>query len=492
MNPRVSRSSALASKATGFPIAKIAAKLAIGYTLDEIPNDITLQDPGGVRAGARLRGGEDPAVRVREVPRRRPGADHHDEVGRRGDEPRPQLRRGAEQGDAVDGDQGGRVLDRAGPGRRRRRGDPGRAADPARRPALHGRAGAAARRVGRPRSREASGGIDPWFLDQIAGAGRAARRDRRRAGARRARCCAGPSGPASPTGSSPRCARSSPARTGCAPCGTGSGVRPVYKTVDTCAAEFAADHAVPLLVLRRGDRGRAVGPAQGADPRLRAEPDRAGHRVRLLLRARGAWRCAAVGYETVMVNCNPETVSTDYDTADRLYFEPLTFEDVLEVCHAEDASGEAAGGPGRGRRDRAARRADPARAWRSGSRTPACRSSAPRPESIHLAEDRGAFGAVLAQAGLRAPAHGTATSFDEAKAIADEIGYPVLVRPSYVLGGRGMEIVYDDADAARLHRPGHRDLAGPPGAGRPVPRRRDRDRRGRALRRRPARSTSAA
>jgi len=150
------------------------------------------------------------------------------------------------------------------------------------------------------------------------------------------------------------------------------------------------------------------------------------------------------GYETVMVNCNPETVSTDYDTADRLYFEPLTFEDVLEVWHAEDASGKAAGGPG-----------VVGVIVQLGGQTPLGLAQRLKdagvpvvgtsPESINLAEDRGAFGAVLARAGLRAPAHGTATSYDEARAIAEEIGYPVLVRPSYVLGGRGMEIVYDDA-----------------------------------------------
>src|SRR5439155_4012444 len=151
----------------------------------------------------------------------------------------------------------------------------------------------------------------------------------------------------------------------------------------------------------------------------------------------------AAGYETVMVNCNPETVSTDYDTADRLYFEPLTFEDVLEVIHAEDSTGRAAGGPG-----------VVGVIVQLGGQTPLGLAQRLKdagvpvvgtsPESIHLAEDRGAFGALLARAGLPAPRHGTATSFAEAKAIADEIGYPVLVRPSYVLGGRGMEIVYDE------------------------------------------------
>ena len=144
------------------------------------------------------------------------------------------------------------------------------------------------------------------------------------------------------------------------------------------------------------------------------------------------------GYETVMVNCNPETVSTDYDTADRLYFEPLTIEDVLEVVAAERASGDVAGV-----------------ICQLGGQTPLGLAQrlkdagvpivGTQPEAIDLAEERGAFGRVLAEAGLPAPAHGLATSYAEAKTIADRIGYPVLVRPSYVLGGRGMEIVYEDA-----------------------------------------------
>jgi carbamoyl-phosphate synthase large subunit len=143
------------------------------------------------------------------------------------------------------------------------------------------------------------------------------------------------------------------------------------------------------------------------------------------------------GYETIMVNCNPETVSTDYDTSDRLYFEPLTFEDVLEVVHAEQRSGTVAGVVvqlGGQTPLRLAQRLKDAGAPVVGT----------TPEAIHLAEERGAFGRVLAKAGLPAPDHGVATSYAEAKAVADSIGYPVLVRPSYVLGGRGMEIVYDD------------------------------------------------
>ena len=178
-----------------------------------------------------------------------------------------------------------------------------------------------------------------------------------------------------------------------------------------------------------------------------------------------------------MVNCNPETVSTDYDTADRLYFEPLTFEDVLEVVHAEQQSGH-----GR-RRHLHARRADPARAGaaaqgrrRAGARHPA-RGDRPgrAPRRVRPGAGRGRAAGAASTAPRRRSS--------EAKAVADAIGYPVLVRPSYVLGGRGMEIVYDEAAPARLHQPGHRDHRRPPGAGRPVPRRRGRDRRRRALRR---------
>ena len=180
-----------------------------------------------------------------------------------------------------------------------------------------------------------------------------------------------------------------------------------------------------------------------------------------------------------MINCNPETVSTDYDTADRLYFEPLTFEDVLEVVHAEQESGTVAGV-----------------ICTLGGQTPLGLAQrlkdagvpvlGTQPEAIDLAEHRGEFGRVLHEAGLPAPRHGTATSFEQARAVADAIGYPVLVRPSYVLGGRGMEIVYDEDHLGDYISRATEVTAGPPGAGRPVPRRRGRDRRRRALRRQPS------
>ncbi|MDQ1720427.1 MAG: carbamoyl-phosphate synthase large subunit, partial [Pseudonocardiales bacterium] len=217
-----------------------------------------------------------------------------------------------------------------------------------------------------------------------------------------------------------------------------AGIRPVYKTVDTCAAEFAArtpyhysSYDSETEVSAQRDRPKVLILGSG--------PNRIGQGIEFdysCVHAVMALREA--GFETVMVNCNPETVSTDYDTADRLYFEPLTFEDVLEVVHAEQQSGTVAGV-----------------ICTLGGQTPLGLAQrlkdagvpvlGTQPEAIDLAEDRGEFGRVLELAGLPSPKHGLATSFAQAKKVADSIGYPVLVRPSYVLGGRGMEIVYDEA-----------------------------------------------
>ena len=214
------------------------------------------------------------------------------------------------------------------------------------------------------------------------------------------------------------------------------GVRPVYKTVDTCAAEFAARTPYHYSCY---DLETEVAPRQKpAVLILGSGPNRIGQGIEFDYSCvHAAMSLSAAGYETIMVNCNPETVSTDYDTADRLYFEPLTLEDVLEVVHAEQAAGPVAG-----------------IIVQLGGQTPLRLAQALKdagvpivgtsPEAIHLAEERGAFGRVLAEANLPAPKHGLARSFAEAKSIADEIGYPVLVRPS-VLGGRGMEIVYDES-----------------------------------------------
>jgi carbamoyl-phosphate synthase large subunit len=214
------------------------------------------------------------------------------------------------------------------------------------------------------------------------------------------------------------------------------GVRPVYKTVDTCAAEFAAK--TPYFYSSYDEETEVASREKPAVIILGSGPNRIGQGIEFDYSCvHASFALSDAGYETVMVNCNPETVSTDYDTSDRLYFEPLTLEDVLEIVHAERQAGPVAGV-----------------IVQLGGQTPLGLSQALKdngvpivgtsPEAIHAAEDRGAFGRVLKEAGLPAPKHGTATTFAEAKAIADEIGYPVLVRPSYVLGGRGMEIVYDE------------------------------------------------
>ncbi|WP_428966529.1 carbamoyl-phosphate synthase large subunit [Micromonospora fluostatini] len=455
MNPRVSRSSALASKATGFPIAKIAAKLAIGYTLDEIPNDITRKTPAAF----------EPTLDyvVVKIPRfafeKFPGADPEltttmksvgeaMSLGRNFTEALNKAMRSMETKSAgfwtqPDPDGATRENTLAA----LRVPHDGRLYTVER--AL--RLGASVAEV-----TAASGGIDPWFLDQIAAlvelrgeivaapvldldllrrAKRAGLSDRQLAALR------------------PELAAEDGVRT----LRHRLDVRPVYKTVDTCAAEFEA--TTPYHYSTYDAETEVTGSARPKVIILGSGPNRIGqgiefdyscvHAVQALRGAPAPARAVpgaegtVGGFETVMVNCNPETVSTDYDTADRLYFEPLTFEDVLEVWHAEDTSGRDAGGPG-----------VVGVIVQLGGQTPLGLAQRLKdagvpvvgtsPESIHLAEERGAFGEVLARAGLRAPAHGTATSYEQARAIAEEIGYPVLVRPSYVLGGRGMEIVYDD------------------------------------------------
>jgi carbamoyl-phosphate synthase large subunit len=430
MNPRVSRSSALASKATGFPIAKIATKLAIGYTLDEIPNDITGQTPASF----------EPALDyvVVKVPRfafeKFPGADptlttHMKSVGeamaigRSFPEALQKALRSLESHDAPFGFKDVEtpadvLLDRC------RAPHDGRLNTMLQ--AL--RAGASPAQVA-----DATG-VDPWFTDQLAiiheislTVSRASSLDE---SLLREAKAAGFSDAAiaqlrGVTADEVRALRHS------------LGVRPVYHAVDTCAAEFAA--RTPYLYSSYDD-GTEV--PSGDKPKviiLGSGPNRIGQGIEFdyaCVHASFALRDA--GYETVMVNCNPETVSTDYDTSSRLYFEPLTLEDVLEVVHAEQETGPVAGV-----------------IVQLGGQTPLGLARAleaegvpivgTSPSAIHAAEDRGAFAAVLANAGLTAPRGEVALSASEAAEAAAEIGYPVLVRPSYVLGGRGMEIVYDEA-----------------------------------------------
>ena len=435
MNPRVSRSSALASKATGFPIAKIAARLAVGYTLDEIPNDITQETPASF----------EPTLDyvVVKVPRfafeKFPAADatltttmksvgEAMAIGRNFTEALQKALRSLESpgstfhwgGSAADLDVDALLAKACMP-------TDGRLATVQQ--AL--RAGASVDQV------HDATGIDPWFLDQVLLIEEVAATVRESAEL------------------TPELLREAK-RHGFSDSQIGQlrsmpedvvrgvrhalGIRPVYKTVDTCAAEFAA---LTPYHYSSYDSETEVAPS---DRRkviiLGSGPNRIGQGVEFDYSCvHAAFALRDVGYETVMVNCNPETVSTDYDTSDRLYFEPLTLEDVLEVVHAEQASGELVGV-----------------IVQLGGQTPLGLAAGleaagvpivgTSPSAIHLAEERGAFGRVLAEAGLTAPKHGTASSFVEAKAIADEIGYPVLVRPGYVLGGRGMEIVYDEESLA--------------------------------------------
>ncbi|WIX78122.1 carbamoyl-phosphate synthase large subunit [Amycolatopsis carbonis] len=442
MNPRVSRSSALASKATGFPIAKIAAKLAIGYTLDEIQNDITGETPAAF----------EPTLDyvVVKIPRfafeKFPGADptltttmksvgEAMSFGRSFPEALGKAMRSIETkatGFWTLPDPEGATMESTLDALRVPH--EGRLYEVER--AL--RLGATVEQV-----HEASG-IDPWFVDQIALIGevgsevrdapvldgellRRAKRtglsDRQIAALR------------------PELAGEDGVRT----LRHRLGVRPVFKTVDTCAAEFKADTPYHYSAYETDPAAQSEVVAQGDKPKvliLGSGPNRIGQGIEFdysCVHAAIALREA--GFEAVMVNCNPETVSTDYDTSDRLYFEPLSFEDVLEVVHAEQQSGTVAGVivqlGGQTPLGLAKRLAD--------AGVPVVGTP---PEAINLAEDRGAFGEVLGDAGLPAPKYGTATSFEGAKRIADEIGYPVLVRPSYVLGGRGMEIVYDEESLA--------------------------------------------
>ena len=429
MNPRVSRSSALASKATGFPIAKIAAKVAVGYTLDEIPNDITRVTPASF----------EPALDyvVVKVPRfafeKFPAADstlttHMKSVGevmsigRNFTEALGKAMRSTETGT-------GFWLDRAD-------GNLETLLTELRRP-HDGRvlklmdaldAGATVEQL-----HEATR-IDPWFLDQIALIQQVGAEVREA------------------DHLSPELLRHAK-RHGLSDVQIGQlrgldesvirqlrwalDIRPVYKAVDTCAAEFEA--LTPYLYSTYEEESEVPARTKQAVLILGSGPNRIGQGIEFdysCVHATMALRDA--GYEAIMVNCNPETVSTDYDTSDRLYFEPLTAEDVLEVYHAETLAGPVAGV-----------------ICQLGGQTPLKLAQTLKnagvpivgtsPEAINLAEDRGAFGRVLANAGLPAPKHGMAASAAEAKRVASEIGYPVLVRPSFVLGGRGMEIVYDAA-----------------------------------------------
>jgi len=430
MNPRVSRSSALASKATGFPIAKIAAKVAVGYTLDEIPNDITGETPASF----------EPTVDyiVVKAPRfafeKFPSADdtlttHMKSVGeamslgrnfaealgkalRSLEDPKaefdfstPVTRSLDELLESVARPHDGRLQDMM----------------------LAIRVGATLQQL-----HEATG-IDPWFVDQLFLIADVAELVR-----------TAPELTADVLRRAKRFGLSDPQIAALRGMKTevvrgvrwALGVRPVYKTVDTCAAEFAAK--TPYHYSSYDEETEVEPRTRPAVIILGSGPNRIGQGIEFDYSCvHAAMALREQGYCTVMINCNPETVSTDYDTSDRLYFEPLTLEDVLEVVHAEQQAGPVAGV-----------------IVQLGGQTPLKLAQALKdegvpivgtsPEAIDLAEERGEFGRVLAEHGLLAPEYGLAHSAPEALEVAARIGYPVLVRPSYVLGGRGMEIVYDD------------------------------------------------
>ncbi|PKQ32667.1 MAG: carbamoyl phosphate synthase large subunit [Actinobacteria bacterium HGW-Actinobacteria-2] len=431
MNPRVSRSSALASKATGFPIAKIAARVAVGYTLDEIPNDITAETPASFEPTLDYVVVKAPRFAFEKFP----GADttlttHMKSVGeamaigRNFTEALGKALRSLE--DAKAGfdftspitDSLADVLAQAS------RPHDGRL-----------QLVMKAFRLGATDEQLfAATKIDPWFLDQLRLIFDVAEEVRR--------------APELTADLLRRAKRHGLADTQLAKLRNLStdvvrglrwalGVRPVFKTVDTCAAEFAA--RTPYHYSSYDEETEVAPRTKEAVLILGSGPNRIGQGIEFDYSCvHAAMALREAGYESVMVNCNPETVSTDYDTSDRLYFEPLTEEDVLEVFHAEAAAGPVAGV-----------------IVQLGGQTPLKLAQAlkdagvpivgTQPEAINLAEERGAFGKVLTDAGLPAPAYGMAESAEQALAIAHDISYPVLVRPSYVLGGRGMEIVYDDA-----------------------------------------------
>ena len=470
MNPRVSRSSALASKATGFPIAKIAAKLAVGYTLDELPNDITRETPASF----------EPTLDyvVVKIPRwtfeKFPQADQTlttsmksvgevMAIGRTFPEAFQKAWRSLEQGRAGWGADGKDQID---PERLRERLI---TPHPERffyiRYALQ--SGMSVDQVA------ALTKIDPWFLNQmeqiIALEGRlraftlatmppellrqakrtgfsdvqlafllrvedkeTARQRDREASSISDGSKAHAKSPSLPVPLSPemqvRAHRKS------------IGILPTFHRVDTCAAEFPA--FTPYFYSSYESENEAEPTSNKKVIILGSGPNRIGQGIEFdYCCCHAVFGLHDMGYETIMINCNPETVSTDYDTADRLYFEPLTLEDVLNIVEAERPDGvliqfggqtplklaralEAAGVP----------------IWGT------------QPEAIDLAEDRDRFGALLDRLGIPAPAHGSASSFEQASGVARQIGYPVVVRPSYVLGGRAMAIVYDDTSLERYMR----------------------------------------
>ena len=435
MNPRVSRSSALASKATGFPIAKIAAKLAVGYTLDEIPNDITRETPAAF----------EPTIDyvVTKIPRwafeKFPGTSgvlgtsmqsvgEVMAIGRTFAESLQKGMRSLENGRlGLNGDPAEAALDALDD-------EALLAAAMVPTPARVAQLEVLLRRGVDPDVVHQATWVDPWFLDQIlaiseerlhlesVGPDAMGRGDWRRAkqmgfsDAQLAHLW-------DRDVADVRSAREA------------AGVRPTYKTVDTCAAEFAAETPYHYSAwededeVRPSDRPKVMILGSG--------PNRIGQGIEFdYCCVHASFALREAGFETIMVNCNPETVSTDYDTSDRLYFEPLTPEDVANIIDAEQPMGIIVSLGGQ-------------TPLKLAATLPPELIAGTSPASIDLAEDREQWNALCRDLGIPQPPGGTAVDADGALAIAAQVGYPVLVRPSYVLGGRAMEIIYDDAQMVR-------------------------------------------
>jgi carbamoyl-phosphate synthase large subunit len=429
MNPRVSRSSALASKATGFPIAKIAARLAVGYTLEEIPNDITRKTPSCFEPSIDYVVVKIPKWNFEKLVDADPTLGTQmksvGEVMAIGRTFREALLKGVRSLEQKDN-----------------RAPLGMEPEEIRRNLLTPvperlaylmqalRLGSAVEEI------YELTGIDPWFLHQLKEImeleervrGRSLEdlppellRECKRSGLsdRRLAELLAPQAGAAADAARVRRRRHE------------LGIRPVFKRVDTCAAEF--ESFTPYLYSTYESECEAEPSRRRKIAILGSGPNRIGQGIEFdYCCCHASFALQEAGFETIMVNCNPETVSTDYDTSDRLYFEPLTLEDVLEILHVEKPEGVIV---------------------QFGGQTPlnlalplkeaGIRILGTSPESIDLAEDRSRFGRLLSDLGIPQPRHGTARSPQEACAVAAGIGYPVLVRPSYVLGGRAMSIIYD-------------------------------------------------
>ena len=433
MNPRVSRSSALASKATGFPIARIGAKLAVGYTLDEVPNDITKTTPASFEPVLDYVIVKCPRFAFEKFAAADPGLTTQMKsvgesmaIGRTFKEAFQKALRALETG-RIGWSVGERLQDdRLSEGSREELRGALRRPTPER---IYQLKRAMLLGMGTTELHDITG-IDPWFLDQMKelidaeawyGAQSLVDAETMR---RMKRLGFSDRQLAALRGQSEHEARA--AR-------WALGVRPSYKMIDTCAGEFPS--STPYLYGNYDEESEAATEGRKKVVILGSGPNRIGQGVEFdYCCVRAVLALRQQGYETIMVNSNPETVSTDFDISDKLYFEPLTLEDVLEIVEREKPEGVIV---------------------QLGGQTPlkltrpleaaGVRILGTSPDAIDAAEDRRRFEAIARELGIEQPANGTATSVDEAVAIAQTIGFPVLVRPSYVLGGRAMEIVHDEA-----------------------------------------------